>query len=134
MTMLCEKCAGLTFRVERLEKSLCQPVHWPVWFADIQAGVAEVEAVTRELGLPVNTLWTVSHHRADTEINRNRAKLIWTLHERGWPASKIAMIARTSDRAVRRAFRQAARLRDGVTHGGKTVAGRATGAKCGVDE
>jgi hypothetical protein len=101
--MMCGGCAVLTSRIGKLEQLIKSPVAWPAWYVDIQMGVNDVVLLCRELGIEPEKFWTIDN--AKTRDNSDRARIIQTLHNRGWTAGRIALIGRTSERSVRRALR-----------------------------
>lgn len=95
----CRACAGLLLRVQQLEKRLANFAHLPAWFGDIQSGLAEFQAHCERAGVTLEQFY--ADHQGHTP-NPARDAVVQSLAASGWSASRIALIARMSERAVRR--------------------------------
>lgn len=104
---MCDACVGLGHRVSELEKRLSSPAHWPAWFAEFEAGLKVLTAACEHHGVTLEQFYENNPgHRA----NEARDKVItYMLGQPGWTAARVALISRTSERAIRKVLERVRR-------------------------
>jgi len=96
---MCEACTGLLYRVKLLEQRMENFAHLPAWYGDISEGLRELQAHCDRCGVTLDQFY--EEHHGPTP-NPARDAVVNALAASGWTASRIALIARMSERAVRR--------------------------------
>jgi hypothetical protein len=100
------RIALLAHQLEHLQGVVSKFSHLPAWRADIESGLVELRSVCVELGYTLEAFYD-NNAGGTNQANPVRDAVIKELAHRGWPASRIGLIARMSERAVRRVLSRA---------------------------